>query len=43
MSRNKSPLRTKLKAASSEERLKKWKEKIKNLFGKPTKIIDKNY
>ena len=35
-----STLKAKLEAASQDERLQKWREHFKNLFWKPTKIID---
>ena len=37
----KSTTRARLKAASQEERLLKWKEHFKKLLGKPPEITDK--
>ena len=39
--RRKSTLRAKLKVASQEERIQKWKEHFKNLLGNSTKVTDK--
>ena len=41
VSGRKSMLRIKLKVASQEERLQKWKEHFKNLLGNPPEITDK--
>ena len=43
MSKRKSTLREKLKAASQHERLQQWKEHFKNLLGSPPEITDKPY
>ena len=40
MNGRKSSLRAKLKAASQEERLQKWKGYFKNLLGNPPEIMD---
>ena len=42
-SRRKSSKRAKLKVASKEEKLQKWKEHFKNLLGNPLEIIDNDY